>query len=330
MMLEMLRELWGTFSVRDHLEERPFVADVMLYDRLLVPVPPDNAEWERWEDPRQGWNPARQKRVLDVLRAGKEKEKHKKLVVTVPWDAVRRNVFHDTFTQATAAGFEVDGYRWTAGQLLRDDDVKRLAAEQAVRPRVVAAYVSREALEAEAVVEEITADDAADEAAREQRLAIAVGRSFLVPDVEGEPSEERDLELLGRAVRLARKDSFRSKRSAYNDFVDRAVQERLTTKEAVAKMNELLRAYEGEVRRSGIGTRVEQGLLVAGTGLAVGGHFFPPLWIGSVMIAPVRYLVGRKYQARPASDSDPAAMFHEARRELGINRGKRTADRGKS
>lgn len=326
----MLRELWGTFSVRDHLEERPFVADVMLFDRLVLPVPPDNAEWERWEDPRQGWNPSRQKRFLDVLRAGKETEKHKELVITVPWDASRRNTFRDTFTQATAAGFEVDGYRWTAGQLMRDEDVKRLAAEEAVKPRVVAAYVSREALEEEVVVEEITADEAADEAAGEQRLAIAVGRSFLVPDIEGEPSEERDLELLERAVRLTRKDSFRSKRSSYNDFVERAVRERLTSKEAVAMMDKLLRAYEAEVRRSGIGTRVEQGLLVAATGLTIGGHFFLPLWIGSVMVAPVRYLVGRKYQARPASASDPAAMFHEARRELGITPGKRTADRGAS
>jgi hypothetical protein len=161
-------------------------------------------------------------------------------------------------------------------------------------------------------------------AAREQPLAIAVGRSFLVPDLEAEPSEERDLELLRRAVRLARKESFRSKRSAYNDFVERAANERLTTKEAVAKMDELLRAYEGEVRRSAVGTRVEQGLLVAGTGLAVAGHFFPPLWIGSVMIAPVRYLVGRKYQIRPASDSDPAAMFHEARQEVGIATSRKT------
>src|SRR6476620_877169 len=32
-------QLWGTFSVADHLRRTPFVADVLLFDRLIVPVP---------------------------------------------------------------------------------------------------------------------------------------------------------------------------------------------------------------------------------------------------------------------------------------------------
>jgi hypothetical protein len=32
-------ETWGTFSVTDHLGRRAFVADVILYDRLVIPVP---------------------------------------------------------------------------------------------------------------------------------------------------------------------------------------------------------------------------------------------------------------------------------------------------
>ena len=60
----MGREVWGTYSVRDHLREHPWAADVLLYDRLVVPVPPepgdprDPAEWARWQD--NGWQPGRQ------------------------------------------------------------------------------------------------------------------------------------------------------------------------------------------------------------------------------------------------------------------------------
>jgi hypothetical protein len=36
-------ELWGTFSVKDHLRERAFVAEVLLYDRLVIPRPPTNS-----------------------------------------------------------------------------------------------------------------------------------------------------------------------------------------------------------------------------------------------------------------------------------------------
>lgn len=50
----MPRELWGTFSVADHLRERAFVAEILLYDRLVIPVPPDDEERGRWEDLGQG------------------------------------------------------------------------------------------------------------------------------------------------------------------------------------------------------------------------------------------------------------------------------------
>ena len=41
-------ELWGTFSVRDHLRRRAFIADVLLYDRLVIPYPPDDEQRREW------------------------------------------------------------------------------------------------------------------------------------------------------------------------------------------------------------------------------------------------------------------------------------------
>jgi hypothetical protein len=267
-----MRELWGTFSVRDHLEERPFVADLMLYDRLVLPVPADQKEWERWEG--ENWEPARQRRLLGVLDRLGAKEQ---LTLQIPWDEHRRRTFRDNVWAAQAAGMEVvDGYAFTAGQLLRDADLKRAQEAEAVKPRVVAAYTSRQALEREIVIEEVTAEEAANERAGEERLAMAVGRSFLVPDVEGEPSEERDLELFERAARLAVKESFRRKRSAYNDWVDEVLRRRLTDEEAIARMDELLKDYEREVKQEKVGTRIEQAFLVGGVAAAVAGHFFPP------------------------------------------------------
>ena len=37
----MSRETWATFSVKDHCSEYAFVREVMLYDRLVIPIPPD-------------------------------------------------------------------------------------------------------------------------------------------------------------------------------------------------------------------------------------------------------------------------------------------------
>src|ERR1700722_1674904 len=84
------QELWATYSVKDPLEPRPLAADIMLFDRLVFPVPevsqyrPDNTfEWkpnptERalWE--AQHWEPIRQEKLLNLLEP---------VIRKVPWDS---------------------------------------------------------------------------------------------------------------------------------------------------------------------------------------------------------------------------------------------------
>lgn len=66
----------------------------MLYDRLIVPVPADHDEWERWEGPDLSWNPSRQSRVLNAIKR-LEQEHDQKLVLQIPWDEDRRRAFAD-------------------------------------------------------------------------------------------------------------------------------------------------------------------------------------------------------------------------------------------
>ncbi|MEP7107401.1 MAG: hypothetical protein ABI760_05450 [Ferruginibacter sp.] len=44
----MSREGWGTFSVMDHQRPGAFVSEILLYDRLVNPVPSDKGERKRW------------------------------------------------------------------------------------------------------------------------------------------------------------------------------------------------------------------------------------------------------------------------------------------
>ena len=81
-------ELWGTFSVRDHLEPRAFVADVLLYDRLVIPTLPDGRSESEW--PRS-WNLAKQKSLLRDLG---------ELAIAIPWDNERRQTWQDRFDSA--------------------------------------------------------------------------------------------------------------------------------------------------------------------------------------------------------------------------------------
>ena len=73
----MKLQQWGTFSVKDHLKPRAFVADVLLFDQLVIPRPatakelysegqgePSEDQRDRWL--RKGWNPDRQRELLDT------------------------------------------------------------------------------------------------------------------------------------------------------------------------------------------------------------------------------------------------------------------------
>ncbi len=60
----MPSERWGAFSVIDHIDAGALAADVLLYDRLVLPVPQDKAEEERWKF--HNWQPDLQKQRIDV------------------------------------------------------------------------------------------------------------------------------------------------------------------------------------------------------------------------------------------------------------------------
>jgi hypothetical protein len=44
----MSRERWGAFSVSDHSNLANLVAEILLYDCLVIPTPDGDGEWQRW------------------------------------------------------------------------------------------------------------------------------------------------------------------------------------------------------------------------------------------------------------------------------------------
>jgi len=94
----MAQQLWGTYSVADHCGPFPFVSDMVLYDRLIVPVPPENeeGEWKRWNDKK--WKPARQRTLLAELGD---------YVRRVPWTPGLRKTWEQ---MGVTAGSAADGH----------------------------------------------------------------------------------------------------------------------------------------------------------------------------------------------------------------------------
>ena len=120
----MSLERWATFSVNDHTAKKAFVSEVLLYDKLVIPYPPENdkAEWKRWA--RKGWNPAWLENCFEELGPLKE---------AIPWDEYRRQQFADRWKAARQVG--QDAY-YTTKMLLQ----QAMAAKGGVRVRPVIPY----------------------------------------------------------------------------------------------------------------------------------------------------------------------------------------------
>jgi len=66
------REIWGTFSVKDHCLPNTFVREVLLFDRLVLPVPDTAEEQRRWEHPNaadlgETWDPEQLDTLIKIL-----------------------------------------------------------------------------------------------------------------------------------------------------------------------------------------------------------------------------------------------------------------------
>ena len=91
---------WAAFSVKAHCNRDSFAADLLLYDKLIVPVPDDDAEYERWMG--KGWQPDK---IADTVTASAGR------LLPVPWTAELRAQWKDGQARLEKLGEEVEfGY----------------------------------------------------------------------------------------------------------------------------------------------------------------------------------------------------------------------------
>src|SRR5262245_2816752 len=107
-----MSERWGAFSVIDHKDAAALAADVLLYDQLLIPVPPDDLERKRWKD--KLWDPDLQDVRLNMLG---------NLVRRVEWNQSRQQMYEAEVNALRAKGFKVNGYAMTGAAIAKEAGV---------------------------------------------------------------------------------------------------------------------------------------------------------------------------------------------------------------
>lgn len=313
--------LWGTFSVVDHRRRRPFITDVLLYDRLVIPVPDGPDEVKQWRKLRR--DPDLQNRLLGIVGD---------LAVKVPWSSQ----FHDTWAQQFAdetavrdqvtqtvelEANSIEMTRRTAGNLddpafmltrmiladeigSRKDRALLAGIPRADEVKAVVAYGSYRRFQADRGT--LTQGPAAG-----AQPVLTFGWPVLVPS----DSDRTDDDLLRQAVDLAHADEIGEWRVAVQRWQRDAFIAGKSDVGARTEMEEMMRRYAAVARKRNIRIRSRWAFAVSAAVVGAAAVAFPPLGIPAALFGLGALVPSGKIPR----DLKAAAMFHEASMRLSLS-----------
>lgn len=290
-------ERWGSLSVADHTDTASLAANVLLYDRVIVPVMTHQADRnERAYWVSHGWDPDLQLRRLDQLE---------ELAIRRPWDASRRELFRTRFAELAAEQFDaehIDAYGMTRAILAQEQVTEKLPGVQHVQ--VIPAYNSTVSLQQDFHLSN----------AHNYRSAQAflLTRRLAVPD--GNDPEQT----LARSVELSREPSFRAKRSDLFDWQEFTSVKGCTPEAAVDRITEMVDAYNAEVKSASSKVRWKLAFAVCGIGLGFASGVVA-VATASAALSLVQFAMFDSKPAIEAGSTRPAAMFHDITARVGIS-----------
>jgi hypothetical protein len=328
-------ELWGTFAVDDHLRKRAFVAELVLFDRLVLPQPPENDtdEYKRWTD--LGWRPDDLRRIVKILDD---------LAVSVPWDNQLRSKWQTEYGSLSAAQrsqFRIDQARgaqfdfhtikamspdqpakWVTRGVLADalDPTK----DETLYRKIRAIADIDPTADIEAVVgygsfsrfrEEVPVDLAPSGVPPDKDSAFLFQWDFVVPDDSGLDDDE----LLKRAVKLCRKDEFQDSRRQFHDWRRKLIAKRATVETARSEMDRCLAVYNAVVSDTKERTRVLRALQVLTAVAPLADLAAPGVGIVGGVVFGLGALLADRFIPVPAVGSREkfAALVHDSREAFG-------------
>ncbi len=298
----MTIERWGSFSVRDHVNTEDLTANVLLYDRLIVPVfteeQPDRDEREYWD--KQNWDPELQHKRLKQL---------KELAIKKPWDEQRRKKYKARIEELRAEKADKIDYFGITQEIIgsKKELLQTKFPGHVTDATIIPAYNSESELQKDFVISKPKANLAAQ--------AYLLGREFLIPNI---PDPE---EALTRAIDLSAQDSFRAKRARlYNWQEEFAQRKKLTPEQVVKEITLMTKDYNTAVEKAYDEVKMKCAFTLFGVALTIAGIGTSVLIpVGGIALGLVRFVT---MDARPviqAGDAEPVAMFHDIKNKVGLS-----------
>lgn len=325
-MTAMTADLWGTLSVFDHKRPNAFVAEIGLFDALVVPVPP-SADAEEWRADR--WNGALQAELLDVIPGDKLRR--------VPWDVTQRGRWAQRreaeLASKDVANLQEERRRFVASgrrsvdfdssasnlsrYVLRDHmneekDRALIAGMPDYTVTVIPAFDGPAAYTAAHAEDETVL--AAAVLPRQERLLRAFSWEFFVPSDEDRPGKAlTHRQLIEAALALDDLPEVREHRRAFRAWTGKEAMQGTEPERAREKMEEMLDRYARAVRGTGISVTTRRACGVVEVGSAAAAVWQP--WFG--LVGPLMQVFGaREWFDQPPEVPEeirPAALLHGMR-----------------
>ena len=289
----MAFERWGSLSVADHIDAAALAINVLLYDRVVLPLmaqQPDRDERAYWE--AKGWDPKLQSKRLDDLG---------ELAVGRPWDWQRRNEFRNRLAELNLETQDA--------QEIGQDLTRRILAQEQVREKfpgvehvtVIAAYNSIDLARKDFQIE--------DSAGALAAQGVLLARKLAVPNL---PKPEETL-LLARD--LSRDPAFKSKRAKLFDWQQVVALQKIPPDAVVERLSAMTNEYNDAVLQATKQVYWKFAFTVFGIGLGFAGG----VTIGAAASAALSLLQFASFDRKPAVDGQsPVAMFHDIEQRVGL------------
>jgi hypothetical protein len=295
------RPWWATFSVRAHRELRALAADILLYDRLILPRPADADEYDRFV--RAGWDPELQEAVERQAADS---------VYSVMWSPSLREEWAGQWRRMTAAGKPADAAFGATPLVMAQTEqgweeiMAALAPDTPPeqRPILMPAFQSAKEAQAELALKKPANAGGVGQAPADKALIVEMSR--LVEEPALHDSEEAFL----AAAELATKPSFEKARSNLLSYVDRLARDEVSFDDARRNLRELEDEYNSAVRDFRVHTWKRRAAILipvlGGAGIAAaGGTVLAPLvakGLGTGTSWTLKRLTGRLVPDRPDPD----------------------------
>jgi hypothetical protein len=295
-------ERWGSLSVKDHIDLGSMVANVVLYDRLVIPVPPDNAEAERWR--KEKWAP-------EILE-----ERLKKLgdlAIIRPWDDYRQRLFRDAMQRVRLENAEADAivaaaqsdlpYMATAGILASEKPAN--LPKGVTHVEVVSAHNSEKDFN-----ENFSLGLRTD---KKSTAGLLFGHQIAIP------ADENPVVAFERAIDLSKDETFKTKRRDFFEWQDKMLSREVEPEAVLEEMEQLIGQYNKCVQKAGRKVFWKYAFMIGSTaaGLVAAAATGDVWTTASGLLAFASFELFDGNPVVEPGESKPAAMFHDVKK-LGL------------